>query len=552
MASRSRSPPRFASDVAEDDIDLAGEALDVEEFEEAEDFEVACSTLPWVPSAWSNLHPCEIPEGPRSFVDLHDWPQHQWHRLGEVFGEAAVQTSVQRMLMIGFMVTTHYSGMGTFEITCGVLLAWLTHLGVHRSSELGDVFRMYSASDIDELCIHVLGSHRGMCAPEHIFGDICHALPRGLIKQWQVRLRKYRSRVQSHARDPAHRRELIDAYWRAFVRRALVEMRQVKIPKNVRHWCYKHNRHCRHFHTRELNCKLHVEAAGTTCVGFSPLGTNWRWLDDSCVAFLSWIALMWVSIPDIIIHECVPSFDADLLEFAFNFLSEEDCRYVVRSVCFSTRDQGVPIDRRRRYSLCNRIVRINISKYNLSYFSLVTFRRLEINGSIFFQATAGRLEQVKEEIAHARGLPAQSNGRPWPWRALLTASENQMLQSMHHNGVVDRTGEAFVTLSQNWHRQSTYHDCVPALTRNSKIYRTSPVCKDDRPAIADEYFGMQMMPMFLPEDHVSRSHFSPEDFKRAGAFELGKARRLTGNGMNIEAVGSVLLCALALAELPDR
>ena len=77
------------------------------------------------------------------------------------------------------------------------------------------------------------------------------------------------------------------------------------------------------------------------------------------------------------------SFDADVLDLALNDASEEDCRYEVRGVCFSTRDQGVPVDRRRRYSMCTRIIHINIKKYKLSYFSLVTFRRLEINGSIF-------------------------------------------------------------------------------------------------------------------------------------------------------------------------
>ena len=40
MASRSRSPVRFASDVAEYDFNLAGEELADEE---------ACTTLPWVP-----------------------------------------------------------------------------------------------------------------------------------------------------------------------------------------------------------------------------------------------------------------------------------------------------------------------------------------------------------------------------------------------------------------------------------------------------------------------------------------------------------------------
>ena len=391
-----------------------------------------------------------------------------------------------------------------------------------------------------------------MCAPEHTFGDICHTLPVKLIQKWQGRLEKYRKQVQSNGGNPKERRQLIDRLGRAFVRQALVEMRAVKIPKNIRHWCHKHKRYCRHFPIREPGGKLHVEAAGTTCVGFSPLGSNWRWLDDSCVVFLCWIALMWVSTPDIIVNECVPSFDADVLDLALNFQSEEDCRYDVRSVCFSTRDQGVPIDRRRRYTICNRIVNIRINKYNLSYFSLVSFRRLEVNGSIFFQASEGRLEQVKESIAQARGLPAKDRGQPWSWRALLTASENQMLQAIRRNGVVDGVSDAFVTLSQNWYRQATYQECVPALTRNSKIYRMSPVATDDRLAVADEYFGMQMMPMFLPEGHVSCSHFSPEVFERAGALELGKARRLTGNGMNIEAVGSVFLFAIATSTLPDQ
>ena len=189
--------------------------------------------------------------------------------------------------------------------------------------------------------------------------------------------------MESRARNPKRRRVLVDKFGRAFVRKALLEMRAVKRPKNSKHLCYKHKRHCRRCPARVPNGKFHVEAAGTTCAGFSPLGSNWSWLNDSSVVFLCWISLMWLSTPDIIFHECVPSFDADVLEFALNFESEEDCRYEGRSICFSTRDQGLPVDRNRVYSICNRIMHISIHKYNLSYLSLVTFRRLEVNGSIF-------------------------------------------------------------------------------------------------------------------------------------------------------------------------
>ena len=546
---RSRSPGRFASDVADDDLDFGSEEFNIQEADECKE---VCSALPWVPSGWSSFHASEIPHGPCTRADLHDWPEHQWRRLCNAFGEAAVKMSVQRILALGLFVTTHYSGMGTFEIMCGIIVAWLTRLGVHSSSVLERTFTMYAAADIDDLCVQVLGCHTGFCAPEHVFGDICHTLPVELVSKWLRKLEKYRRQVQSSTVSPSQRRQLIDRLGRAFVHKALAEMRAVNIPKNVRHFCHKHNRYCRHFPSKQPNGKLHVEAAGTTCVGFSPLGSNWRWLDDSCVAFLCWIALMWVGVPDIIVHECVPAFDPDILEMALNFQSDDDCKYDVRSICFSTRDQGVPIDRRRRYSVCTRIALIHINKYNLSYFSLVSFRRLEINGSIFFQAAADRLEQVKGETARARGLPAASGGHSWPWRALLTASENQMLQAICRNGVVDPEGEAFVTLSQNWFRQpASVGLCIPALTRNSKIYRMSPVARDERLAIADEYFGMQMMPMFLPEDHVSRTHFPEQSLHEAGAFKIGKARRLTGNGMNIEAVGSVFLFALATMVLQE-
>jgi len=551
---RSRSPihNKIQLDVdAEDDQDHVGELGHEGKEADAPGLAGGVSNLPWVPTAWR--HKDTIPEGPKSYLELHDWVKFILTRFVQrgLASEERLCVAFAALLQLGIVVTTHYSGMGTFEIMCGILLSNLIALGFVAPDAIG--FRMHSSSDYEDICQRVLGCHAGQFAPEHIFGDLCLALPPRLVAKWRHQLQTYRRRVDSRAKNPKQRKLLTDSYGKLFLKNALLDMKTHKFSRRTKHWCYKHGKHCPHFPDK-IPGQIHVEASGTTCVGFSLMGVLWRWLDDSTIPFLAWICMVRAVLPDIIIHECVPMFDVEVLEQALNDgVEEEGFMYTVQSVCFSPTDQGAPIERRRRYTVCtlNKTMKLNIP-YCIRSFSEVTFRRLEMNGSVFFQASDEQLEEAKAAVAGHRGLPLVIDGKPWSWRALLVGGEFRRLQHMVSNGVFANSGgSGFVSLSQNWHRQPLHHDTVPALTRNSRIYRVSENTAEDRPAVGSEYFAMQLLPVFLPEGHVAAQHFSIEHLAQAGALDLGAARRLTGNGMSVLAVGSVFLYVLAVAQTEE-
>ena len=83
-------------------------------------------------------------------------------------------------------------------------------------------------------------------------------------------------------------------------------------------------------------------------VGFS-LGHLWAWLDDATMAFLGWITKCLLMLPDLIIHECVSGFGAEVLE---NCLNCDEDLYEVASIVFGPPEMGVPVQRDRRYTLC--------------------------------------------------------------------------------------------------------------------------------------------------------------------------------------------------------
>ena len=53
-----------------------------------------------------------------------------------------------------------------------------------------------------------------------------------------------------------------------------------------------------------------------------------------------------------IVHECVPGFDVNVIDAGLN--SQGLC-YHVQSLVFSPEEEGVPIKRQRRYTLCLRV-----------------------------------------------------------------------------------------------------------------------------------------------------------------------------------------------------
>ena len=112
------------------------------------------------------------------------------------------------------------------------------------------------------------------------------------------------------------------------------------------------------------------------------------WLHDVSVAFYCWIYSAKQAEIDVILHECVPNFDPSILE---------QCLwpdYNVSSLVWSAADEGLPIRRERRYSLCIRkTLGPSLLSFNdLTWSSLIFcnrvftasnfFRRLQITSTV--------------------------------------------------------------------------------------------------------------------------------------------------------------------------
>ena len=104
------------------------------------------------------------------------------------------------------------------------------------------------------------------------------------------------------------------------------------------------------------------------------------WLHNVSIAFYCCIYSAKQAEIDIIIHECVPNFDPSILE---QCLCPD---YTVSSLVWSAADEGLPIRRERRYSLCIRksLGRSLLSFNHLIWSSLIFCNRV-VTASIFFR-----------------------------------------------------------------------------------------------------------------------------------------------------------------------
>ena len=90
-----------------------------------------------------------------------------------------------------------------------------------------------------------------------------------------------------------------------------------------------------------------MEISGTTCVAWSNMSTaSLGWLDDSSIPCLTWAYILRGIQPHTIAHECVAAFDYTELSKVLGVA------YHAQSVASSPTDLGLPVERKRRYTVC--------------------------------------------------------------------------------------------------------------------------------------------------------------------------------------------------------
>lgn len=469
-------------------------------------------------------------QGGASLADVMRWPEGM---LDAILSKADGSTSIDMLRYIfttrGLLVNTDYSGMGGVEIALGMLLVVIQPLLPSAANVL-----FWRAADLAEECRRILlAPAKG--APEHVFGDLMSRVPK------DVR----RSLRRAHATAAEEFRRLIDTGIEArtaseqagkqMVERLLAIVQSHTFDMDARSWCYKHHQLCRvHGPEGDASQRLRLAAAGSPCTSWSRMGRRAGWAAKSALAFAVWCGETLAAMPDIILHECTLDFDWSVLDTFFG------SAYIVCSFAFSPTDLGIPSSRPRRYTLLVAKERFSLrSTFDGSGFGRDMFRRCMATAHIYACAPTVYIERYLHYLAEKRHLPATSeSGEQWPMRMLLRESLHQRLLAYERAADRLRGRRVYiVNLMQEWGFVRRFSELAPTLmTRTSLLWDMSA----DRLFIPEELLVMIGIPIFAAE-RLQEDRVGIEVLALAGDLQPDAIRFVTGNGMHMGAVGSVLL-----------
>lgn len=526
--------------------------------------------LPQEP-CWSH-EDAELPDGPATYQDIAAgaWSKH-------MFSQASVHhadflDTFAKNMEDGVVLTSSYSGIGSDAIAMDMILQSATGSGLPMDFLAG--VRVHCVCEINEECQSVLMHHAGPLAAKHIFSDVCALVPADDMEDLRHRLLSHRAAVDRQVVD-ANKSSLADVRKRAlkaegdaFLAYARRLMSRWKFSRKDKAMCKRCSRLCRRWPV--AGSRLHVEVAGTVCVGHSTMGKGWGWLDNSVLPRLAWSAMVRQIQPHLVVHECVPQFDRSVLAM---LLGPE---YKVSSLVYSPVDCGIPSERVRRYSVADHISLAAHAPYDLNLFSKLAFRRLVVDANIYFLMPAADLQAAKggamqrgimgTESESVKSSQSVSDIAALPWRVAGTPSQLDRLlcHSIQVNADFLGRGRAcyMAQLTQNADFQPTMTSLVPALLRKSVIWRI--VHKDvksvelgnenyhlefDRPLQPLEHLAVQGVPVasLLPVAHPSIDSSPVAKLFCRGDYSAVSLRSFAGNSMHVAAIGSVLAFRLFTA-----
>eukprot|EP00971_Amphidinium_carterae_P302844 6017400-Amphidinium_carterae.2 len=315
--------------------------------------------------------------------------------------------------------------------------------------------------------------------------------------------------------------------------------------------CFCHQAQCPVFPDFDVE-RVSVHCAGVTCIDFSRMGSQRRFLGDSVEPFLCWIRERLCaarSSPEkrekMCIVENVDAFDESALEF---FLGEH---FHIASLHISPTIVGLPIERRRKYI-------VMLSKACLAWHPFVdavghqaAFDMLfamscpdSLCGSDFMRADTDEVARVIKQHAETRNLPpTRRSGLAWSWYQVLTPALQRAVLS-HETSLVrdgsDVRSPVFSNLLQNaTYMGPTRSGNIPAMLKDTSYLWSF---KHRRGVTGQELFEFHGHTMF--EDTAFTCDFKDEVI----ASSEKTSRQLIGNSMHLAAIGAALLFALSCSK----
>ena len=198
-------------------------------------------------------------------------------------------------------------------------------------------------------------------------------------------------------------------------------------------YCYRCKQFCRVHGPDGLDpnyCR--VKAAGTTCTSWSQMNHSQgkQLVSKTALPFFVWALQTLASMPDLIIHECVASFDISILTVIFGAM------YTICSTVFGPDDLGIPSSRTRRWTIMMRKDKLRETiPFAPDGFGRLFFRKCTLPGGVYWCAPVRLVESYIAFLANARFLPdVDVDGSTWQMERVLPNSLYQELLAYEKRG----------------------------------------------------------------------------------------------------------------------
>lgn len=524
--------------------------------------------------------------GPATGHDLLCWPTRVLDDLG--LHDAAKGTDLHKRCLEawakGVVITSSYSGIGGAETAAAACSfaaeARWAQQQPQRSTGKGGFHgaAFYSGCEFDPLPRRCLQAHPACSRPAHIFEDVLDRVSRDCRAQLQHILDQCRRRheVATAGRPKEEEKAMREDMGNEMV----AQMLELLTPDAFleKAFCVSCGQAC-FINPRQAGCvppgAQWCEVAGTTCVSWSNMGGRGGWLHESTVPALVWAMSMRAWRPDLILHECAPAFDGQVLDCILNgfdlaiaqsvpkqslsrgcALEHNTGTFAMQTAVFCPRQLGAGAMRKRRYSAWH--LRANAVPDASTQFSDVFFKQPRLTGSCYFVLDDSQARAALAKSAAKRSWPGSGGSEEPSHKELLPAAFRVRLaayaKAAARQGLVDKEGNwcmssCFVNASQTVGFAGLPRSpCVGALIKNSVVFDLV----SERLLTPVEHFAVQgYSPPGCSKELV------PEEWVRffpclgiLGELSDGDVRFVTGNGMNMLALSAWLTHALAATRPP--
>ncbi|CAE7288801.1 unnamed protein product [Symbiodinium sp. KB8] len=433
-----------------------------------------------------------------------------------------------RMLQ-GIVLTTDYSGMGCPEEALQQLLKAVLVCTDRQGPEVPDTSACYSlrAGDMNKHCRCILMKHVGTFRPLCVHGDIMDRCGK-----------KLRERME-HTRTTAL----------GVVQKQIDDGKSKNSASVVE--------------AGAGTCKgLRVHVAGVNCYDWSKMGSAHGWLGQGMPIFMQWARERMVSLEDLIIVECVPQFDSEMMGELFAN------HYNLDVLQFGPTLFGEPVERPRKYMILTRKDKLQwraqIEDFGVQdAFFRIFARKVCMEGQCKFRAPDDYIESQLQDLARAQSLPPRSrSGKQWSFYQVASQAVRSSIDD-HEAAVARRIGSDAVQTSwiANLRQSSTFMPAmqftVPALLRTSRLW----LCGKRRNALPLELLEVQGWNIWgsggiSRDTEVESEGMEPSlpDELRCGfvqhLHDLPSTQifSMAGNSMHLRAIGATLLFCFGCTE----